>query len=63
MCDLTHFLRLDYATGEYGTFSILTYFIESMASLGLAYNLKRSSEHLIHLTKSNALIKQQLAGN
>ncbi|KAI1286057.1 Stearoyl-CoA desaturase 5 [Halotydeus destructor] len=55
-----HQFPQDYATGEYGSWSLLTHFVEAMAAIGQAYNLKRSSPRIIELTRSKVLTAKQL---
>lgn len=54
-----HAFPSDYSTGEFGpSFMDLTFFIDAMAFLGQAYNLKRTSDQMINLTKSNTEMKR-----
>ena len=53
-----HAFPMDYATGEFGTTSLLTLFIELMATIGQAYNLRRSTPEVVERTKTR--IKQKL---
>ncbi|KAI1306449.1 Acyl-CoA Delta(11) desaturase [Halotydeus destructor] len=46
-----HAFPMDYATGEYGSVSLLTKFIELMEWCGQAYDLKRSSDNVHQKTK------------
>lgn len=56
-----HAFPQDYATGEFGTpLFDLTYFIDAMAAIGQAYNLKRTSPSLVQTTKFNTQVKRQL---
>ena len=55
-----HAFPSDYATGEFGTsFLDLTFFIDAMAMIGQAYDLKRTSDHMINWTRSNTQEKQR----
>lgn len=58
-----HAFPSDYATGEFGSFSVLTYFIEAMEWIGQAYDLKKTSNRVIELTKENARRMNLLNGN
>lgn len=56
-----HAFPQDYATGEFGIpLFDLTYFIDAMAMLGQAYNLKRTSPVLVETTKVNTAHKKKM---
>lgn len=50
-----HAFPTDYSTGEFGIpLYDLTYFVDAMAAIGQAYNLKRTSESLINRYRQEA---------
>lgn len=55
-----HSFPSDYATSELGSKLNLTkYFIDAMAAIGLAYNLKRVTPKLVEMRKANASLLNQ----